>query len=648
LKNKILLVIVLVSLIISGLNVVIANQTKEVTSETSKIKETISFSKPSIETRNDYISLEIKETNDYLSNPGKPMLPVFIKTYKFPFGTIITDVDCITSKFIEETISGKIKLVPEPEIVNAIQKSKESLKKVGVTPIYQDLGIYPENWFDYSIKCGLDKGERTVFVILHIYPVRYRPSDNTIHLIDSFDVQITYDEPENLEPRDPKYDLLIISHRRFESNLQPLVTHKENMGISTTVKYTDDIYSEYSGRDKPEKIKYFIKYAIEEWDITYVILFGARNHQFNSFLVPLRHTNLEDRSGWNETYVSDLYYADIYKGNGDFEDWDSNGNDIFAEWTWYWKSEWNWWSNDIKEKDELDLIPDVYLGRIACKNTVEASTIVSKIINYETVYYNENWFKRMACFGGDTSIGDDGYNEGEHQNFVAASYMEPLGFEIINLWASDGTLVDFKDTIKIFNKGVGFVYMAGHGSPVIWCTHLPENETWVDGLYNKQMFLLSNYEKLPIIVIGGCHNSNYDVGFPHFFLGILKLGARYFEWIYDEECYDKLKWVPSTFSWNLMIQWGGAIATIGNTGLGWVAPGEGCAGSLDGWINSRFFFTYSELQDDENCTLGMVHGDNLKSYIQKFSPNTNAKHRKTVEQWALLGDPTLKIGGYPS
>jgi hypothetical protein len=190
--------------------------------------------------------------------------------------------------------------------------------------------------------------------------------------------------------------------------------------------------------------------------------------------------------------------------------------------------------------------------------------------------------------------------------------------------------------------------MAGHGSPVIWCTHLPENETWVDGLYNRQMFLLSNYEKLPIVVIGGCHNSNYDVGLPHFFLGILKLGARYFEWIYDEDCYDKVTWVPNTFSWNLMIQWGGAIATIGNTGLGWVAPGEGCTGSLDGWINSHFFLTYSELQDDENCTLGMVHGDNLKSYIQTFSPNTNAKHRKTVEEWALLGDPSLKIGGYPS
>ena len=119
------------------------------------------------------------------------------------------------------------------------------------------------------------------------------------------------------------------------------------------------------------------------------------------------------------------------------------------------------------------------------------------------------------------------------------------------------------------------------------------------------------------------------------------------EWLVDEDCYDKLMWVPDTISWKLIKHWGGAIATIGNTGLGWVAPGEGCTGSLDGWINSHFFLTYAELIDDENCTLGMVHGDNIKSYIQTFSPNTNAKHRKTVEEWALIGDPSLKIGGYP-
>ena len=317
------------------------------------------------------------------------MLPKITKTYKFPFGTKIKNVDCIISDISEEEISGTIKLAPAPLTLTTSQSILSTSIKIVEGSNTRDIGIYPNKWFNYEIKCGLDKGIRTVFVIFHVYPIRFNPSDNKILEINSADLKIDYEKGENSVNIENKYDLVIITPKIFVDSVLPLKTHKENMGISTNITTTESIYSKYlfKGRDRPERIKLFIKDAIEEWDTTYVLLIGARNHQFFRFYLPVRYSNLEDRSGWNETYVSDLYYADIYKGAGEFEDWDSNGNGIFGEWTWYWKPEWNWWSNDIKEKDVIDLVPDVYIGRLACKNNIEVINAVDKIIRYETKPY---------------------------------------------------------------------------------------------------------------------------------------------------------------------------------------------------------------------------------------------------------------------
>jgi len=44
----------------------------------------------------------------------------------------------------------------------------------------------------------------------------------------------------------------------------------------------------------------------------------------------------------------------------------------------------------------------------------------------------------------------------------------------------------------------------------------------------------------------------------------------------------------------------------------------------------------------------LAHQQAITSYINNFDMRDfGAGHIKTVEQWVLLGDPSLKIGGYP-
>ena len=72
--------------------------------------------------------------------------------------------------------------------------------------------------------------------------------------------------------------------------------------------------------------------------------------------------------------------------------------------------------------------------------------------------------------------------------------------------------------------------------------------------------------------------------------------------------------------------------------------GEWCTiGGKDGWINTEFFRQYGQ---EGNEILGNAYSQTLSSYFDTFG-KTDAVHVQSVQQWILLGDPSLKIGGYP-
>jgi hypothetical protein len=93
---------------------------------------------------------------------------------------------------------------------------------------------------------------------------------------------------------------------------------------------------------------------------------------------------------------------------------------------------------------------------------------------------------------------------------------------------------------------------------------------------------------------------------------------------------------------------------LGNTGLGYGAVGE--SGDLDGdgvnlpdtaeavggYQEVCFFKTYN---DGENI-LGEVWGGAQSKYLNTFPGMEDQTDCKTVEQWPLIGDPSLVIGGY--
>jgi hypothetical protein len=429
----------------------------------------------------------------------------------------------------------------------------------------------------------------------------------------------------------PVYSLLIITPQQFKDSLEPLVTHKKAMGLSTKLVTLEEVYDQMFlfGRDDAEKIKYFIKTSIEEWGVHYVLLVGGRSSQFlPRWYCPVRYVMVVD--DWDPDYLSDLYFADIYDTNGNFSSWDSDNDGIFGE----------WYPGQTAQDTGIDLIPDVAVGRLPCRSEREVRTIVQKIITYETTTYGQGWFSTLLVAAGDTYPETQNPNwtgyEGEYYGDRAVENMS--GFSATRLYTSDGTFADKTDVIKAFRTGWGFVYLVGHGSPKQWGNNAPNGTTFVQGPNCNDMWRFRNKERLPVCVVSGCHNSQFDVCL----LRGLNASMRW-----------KQEYVPECWSERILrVPTGGAIAAIGCTALGYTKEDKT---SFTGGINvleCAFFRSYSQ---DHHTVLGETWRAALSWYAQTFPIDWDSSSlsdswidMKVIQSWALLGDPSLQIGGYPS
>lgn len=621
-KSKYIAVFIVLLLVISAIGAyLITEQTskeeKEDTEEievleegVSLITKTYTFSEPEIEESSGLTIVNVEEADFHSTGDGRPVIPVNLTTFTFPFGTEILDVQYEYNPTEEITISNKL------SYGSCSTLTKENEK------IYSSSDMYPSSFVTYHTGGGLSENEYKTFLNIRIYPITYTPSEDKIDFTEQVKIKVYYSEPEtSILQEKNEYELLIITPSKFSKSFQKLANHKEEQNIKTKLITTGEIYETYSGRDEAEQIKYCIKESIEEYGIKSVLLGGGLDGQSAKWNVPARYSHVLIREGTQEipepSFLSDLYFADIYDSKGDFSSWDTNNNDVFAE-----------YENGVI--DEMDLYPDVHFGRLPCRNKIEAKNMVNKIIDYETADPS-GWFENLILVSGDHWADENQISEGVLIMDKAKEIMSD--FNPVELYATEENTLRIRDINKAINNGAGFAYFCGHGSPKAWGIHYPPDATgWAPSLFGLKPTLLSFYkpiymnflrnkEKLPVTLVGGCNNGQFDVRFSQ-------------------------RKTTSCWAWKLTSQKnGGSIATIANTGLGTHAMDDSDNNGVndyleiyDGWLELKFF----ELYSDENINmLGELHQESMTQYLNTFLGNYDEMDTKMVQQWQLFGDPSL-------
>ena len=350
-----------------------------------------------------HASIRLDNVSTYLREPGCPRIPRLVKHVELPFGVTNVQVDVTVPGYDEQRISKDV----VPASVPATYRVRPKQHDPGLyknRAVYDRCQPYPADWYDVHVGCGFnDTLHRVTHVTVDLYPVRYRPADDVLLVATSMDLDISYDAPQSWVVKTADtYDLVVIAPSDFSDELAPLVAHKDSYGVRTLLQTTEDIYASYSGVDRPEQIKYFIKDAIEQWNISYVLLVGglqsliygaARdtpNYGAADWHVPVRYSNMYDSYGGDPGFPCDLYFADVYKAGGVFDDWDSNQDGIIG-------------ARDRPgvQDDVIDLYPDVFVGRLPCRNSREVQACVEKIITYESTAHGSDWFKRIVAVAGD-------------------------------------------------------------------------------------------------------------------------------------------------------------------------------------------------------------------------------------------------------
>lgn len=438
-------------------------------------------------------------------------------------------------------------------------------------------------------------------------------------------------------------NLLIIAPDEFIDELQPLKRFKDCSGRPTILLSLTRVYQDYSEGDEPEKIKRCIAAYEKSHNIKFVMLVG----DCDKFPVRFVCIHTEENSSYNRVFEpADLYYADLYDASGNFDDWDIDNDGLYAERNYYNIQEMN--------LDQVTFYPEIAVGRVPASNSAELATYVEKIIRYELVTYQQNWFKKALLLvdGGDDPAGDETQKEA-----ITIPYLS--GYAITKLYqdSSPYNLMTHEERSAVLNtelnKGAGFVNYWGHGGVGYW--------SW----YHKSHFgALTNKDKLPVVIAISCQTAQYVVT-PPWGAYVDVNGNQWKAW--QPKCdLDPNKTctaIPNPIQSPEDSVWGDSMAEYflvkSNTGsigyVGFTTTGNPYYGEE---LDEFFFKTYGSYG---HHILGDMWRSMMEQYVSRHYLNgifqNLFEHEPDEEQWHcnailnmlirthLFGDPSLVVGG---
>ena len=570
--------------------------------ETESITLTFSLEDFTFTKQNIYDVINPPQNNNYVftSGLGEPQLPLKMITLSIPQEKEISEV---------KIIHKEVKALKSEFLLYPVQKPKalsdeSPVEFLGADPaIYGKSTMFPEH-IAHITKSGFLSGYHLGSIL--VSPFQYDALNKKLFFISELQIELKYTKSKKSsieinqrsktaqtflrdqiskvinnisELHDPHivhkdirndiYEYVIITADNFEGEFQPLADWKTQKGISATIISTSYIYDNYDGVDNAEKMRNFIKDYYQNHGTLWILLGGDTN------FVPYREAfafDCEYSSYWHNFLPCDLYFSDL---DGT---WDDNGNQIYGE-----------------LEDNIDMYPDVFVGRVSVESSAEAAAFVDKILTYEknppVGYQTDMMFLAQVLW-------DDPYTDsGVSKNFIDDSYVPDRFDPITKLYESLGNN-NYDNAMINLNEGKHIINHCGHAgysSMSLGSGHL--NNSDMDELTNAPAFSIW-----------------YTIG-----------------------CW------PAAFDYNCIAEhWinnpnGGGVAFIGNSRYGWGSPGNPLYGYSDTFDQEFYKQLFQEEIYNIGSTLAMA-----KSVYVPYSRNENV-FRWCEYQTNLLGEPEMPI-----
>ena len=376
-----------------------------------------SFSAPSLTAAADGFTRIAVPDCSVAAQPGAPQIPFRTVKLLLPAGTSVSSVTA-------EPLSGPVVLSDSAKIDFGRVPRSPAVSFDGVDE--PDPVIYSStDWFPAAAAelVSVQRMDDCDIAIIRLYPVRYAPVPGS--LIFTPDLRVTVfltggttrllksmsssaatltpgagtpsrvtdfvDNPEPLSQSTSKtvlaakdvsagadgpsssFDYLIVSSAALMPYFQPLIDLKVADGLTVTTETMTNIVTNYSGRDNAEKLRNFIRYAHTNWNVQYVLLGGDIS------VVPYRGVYARCSGVTLNSMPSDLYFACL---DGS---WNHDGDAIWGEPT------------DGETGGDVDLLPEVYVGRAPVETIAEVTNFVANCLTGEQS--KASGFR--ACFAGE-------------------------------------------------------------------------------------------------------------------------------------------------------------------------------------------------------------------------------------------------------
>ncbi len=491
---------------------------------------------------------------------GAPEVPWLVLTAAVPADQEVVRVELVP--LVEREIGPGARLHPTPRL-------GDDRRPIQVEPDPEAYAV--SRWEPVErgrvVPSGYYEGHRVVG--LHVAPVQYLPQEGRLKIADSFVIRIhtvpAVREPQVLrrlrqdpdrsahalrrlqqrvdyvletafprelpspptQPRELGFaptplpsldgtgvDYVIVTAEAFADSFQILADWKTKLGIRTVVVSIESILDAYEAPDLAGRVRTFLQHAYAYWGTQYALLGG------DSEYVPVRYIHTLFQSYPDGVDVAtDLYYACL---DGD---WNADGDHFVGE-----------------VEDEVDLEPDIYVGRLPAATAAEAALMSRKSFWYSggdpnrfnSTYQLDVSFWAEVLFWDGQDVDPSWPGDCDAIYLDGASIADSLYYRMSEVFR-DGTTMYYEArncwlemeppppylpesvsrslVLNDFNTGRHIVTHVGHGFRNLMAVGGAN-----DKIYNEDADNVTNGDKLSILYAINCTSGavDYDCITEHF------------------------------------------------------------------------------------------------------------------------------------